>query len=303
MLIVSEKLTFTRKPGAKREARSTKCGITLICCALGTYITAILSIALEFVGVARDMLTTPQTFRILFGMQTRENQGDTKMKKTLKFGCGLIVSCLLLVAHEAQAIMINFSDTPKSSITFVGNTFSFVDDSNGFDFSVTSVTGGAGSSIGLFGNIQGNYTVGAISTLGSLQSASVTGNGSFSITDASNIQLTANVAWIDIFTNGTAGGINAGGAINLTNVAYTGTNSDLLAFVTNSTTGIGTVTFQFIPAKSLTTLTSGAAYSTSYSGSITNVPAVPEGGSALALLGLALVGIEGLRRKLASGKA
>ena len=50
-----------------------------------------------------------------------------------------------------------------------------------------------------------------------------------------------------------------------------------------------------MPAVSLSTL-AGSPNSMSFSGSITTM--VPDGGSTVALLGFALVGLEGLRRKI-----
>lgn len=200
-------------------------------------------------------------------------------------------------SQQAQAITINFSSSQKALLTFTGSDdkFAFSNGTDGSDFVVTSVTGGAGTSVGFKGNIGGDYTIGTITTSGAFQSANVTSLlGTFSISDG-GFSLTGKVAWIDIYSFGTTGGTNSGGLINLSNLAYSGTNTDLLA-LKSSPLGIGSLSFQFIPMKNLTALTTDSTNSTSYSGSLGN--RVPDGGSTLALLGGVLVGAAGLRRKL-----
>jgi hypothetical protein len=133
-----------------------------------------------------------------------------------------------------------------------------------------------------------------------LQTAPVTtigAPGSFSIFDGT-FWFTSEISWISIYTNGTGGGLNAGGSLNLSNVSYTGTNADLVALsVASDRTAV--ISFQFVPARSLTQLTSGGTKSTSYSGSVNGTPPplhVPDGGSVLAMLGATLLGLQGCRR-------
>jgi hypothetical protein len=146
----------------------------------------------------------------------------------------------------------------------------------------------------LLGDIDGVFTIGAItSPLPGLEQAPVTGAGTMTISDGSNLW-SADLTWVSIFTFGTTGGLNAGGNVNLTNITYAGSNPFLLS-ISSSNIGVGNLTFNFVPALSLTNLTTdGQVNNTSYSGSIT----VPDGGSILALLGVTMIGIEGLRRKL-----
>lgn len=204
-----------------------------------------------------------------------------------------------LSSQHADAIVLDFSSDLGSSMRFdgTGDTFRFDAGLSGLDFLVTLVHDGFGDSLGLRGNILGDFTIGSITTMGSTQSAPVTSvGGVISIFDGTT-SLTADIAWIDIFTNGTIGGLNAGGDINVTNFSYGGSNNDLMNLATlGMDSGMAALSFQFVPAQSLTTLTAdGTTTTTSYSGSIGS--SVPDGGSTLALLGGALFGAAGLRRK------
>ena len=182
--------------------------------------------------------------------------------------------CALLVARDAHAITLNFSSVPGATVRFTGTgkTFQFVDSTTvgfaGSDFRVT-LSDGAGDSIGLLGNLGGTFTIGTITISGPIQNAPVTGVGSFSIFDGST-SLTATAQWTSIRTFGTSGGINAGGSINLSAISYSGANADLQALAASAAdTGIATVSFQFVPAKTLTQLTTaGAVNSTTYSGTV-----------------------------------
>jgi len=171
------------------------------------------------------------------------------------------------------ALTLNFSNVTNANITFSGGSFSFVDGDGGYDFSITGSAGGTGDAVGLLGNLGGSFAIGTISDLGGgLLQAPVTGAGSLSINDGSNL-FTADVDWKNIRTLDTAGGLNATGSINLTNLAYSGSFQDLLQ-LKNALTGIGVITFQFIPAVSLTDLKTGQ-YNNSYSGTFAAAP-VPE---------------------------
>jgi hypothetical protein len=238
----------------------------------------------------------------------KQNKKKTKMKMKMisKSIMSIFVAGALgvgLSSQQAQAIVLDFSSDIGSSIRFNGNTDSFMFNQglSGYDFMVTLAHDGFGDSLGLKGNISGDFTIGSISSNGPTQSAPVTSvGGVISIFDGTT-SLTADIAWIDIFTNGTIGGLNAGGTVNVTNFSYGGSNNDLTSLATlGMGSGIAALSFQFVPSQSLTTLTAnGTTTSTSYSGSIGNSAAtsVPDGGSTLALLGGALFGAAGLRRK------
>jgi hypothetical protein len=130
------------------------------------------------------------------------------------------------------------------------------------------ITSGPAGLTGLQGNIGGVFTVGAITVNGSLQTAPVTGSGTFSIVDAGGFALSGTLQWLDVFTLGTTGGTNVGGTVNLTGLTYTGSNADLIA-LRNLLAASVVSSFQFVPGIPLTDLVNGGINSTSYSGTLT----------------------------------
>lgn len=189
----------------------------------------------------------------------------------------------------ADVTLVQFTARAGSAISFDGaSNFSFT----GPGFQVTSSSPSNGLAT-LDGSISGTYTIGAVTIVGPVQTAPVTGSGTFTILDALAVPFTADVQWVNIQTLGTGGTANSVGSVNLTNFAYAGSNTDLQDLATHNK-GIVVATFQFIPAKTLTTLKT-TSDSTSYSGTLQTVP---DGGATLMLLGGALFGIETLRRKL-----
>jgi len=116
----------------------------------------------------------------------------------------------------------------------------------------------------------GPFVIGAITTSGGLQSAPVTGGSTLHITDNATLDLKGTINWISIATISVAGVLNLNGQVNLTAITYSGTNSDLVALAAAGS-GEDVVTFQFVPPKTLTQLTTTGGQ-TSYSGSITSVP-------------------------------
>ena len=222
-------------------------------------------------------------------------KGFIQRRKAFTFGF-----LLLAAAHQAQAA-ISFINVSDAHIAFTGSSdsFTFADGVGGRDFRITG-SDGAGDALGLLGNIGGIFTIEGIAIAGGRESAVVSStDGRFSIFDGT-VTLTSDIAWISIFTDGSTGGLNSGGALNLTNVSYAGSNADLLALAAGSDRTAG-ITFTFAPAMTLTDLTqNGATNRTAFDGAINEVARslhVPEGGSALSLLGLALLCVEGLRRR------
>jgi hypothetical protein len=119
-------------------------------------------------------------------------------------------------------------------------------------------------------------------TVGSItyQQAPVSGGGQLNIFDGVNT-LTGNVSWnqIHLVSNG-QGGISDSLSVNLTGIAYTGANADLLALASQPNNGNLNLTFQFSGTDpTLTGLFAGTGtQSVSYSGSISSAAstAVPE---------------------------
>jgi VPDSG-CTERM motif len=204
----------------------------------------------------------------------------------------LVAGVALLSANEVKAVSIDYSNTVGSSISFAGDgTFSFTPALD--NFKVTS-----GSASGFLGDITGTYTIGAITTLGPLSMAPITGTGALVIDDPSGFDLTATLTWVDIQQLGTGGSLNVLGSVNLTGITYSGSNPDLLALAAAGS-AIDVLSFQFNPALSLATL-KGSPNQTSFSGSIATVP---DGGATIGLFGFALLGIGVIGRKIKSATA
>lgn len=218
-----------------------------------------------------------------------------KILLTLMCFLGLIV----INAGSALALTIDYAasvgdGSTSSNIVFTGtgDTITFTQPAGG-NLNITSVTVGTdGDTVGLQGNILGIFTIGAIITSGPVQTALVSGTGTFSIVDELAKSFTADLTWVDIYTVGASGGLNYGATVNLSNVNYAGANTDLLAFLSGGST---TLTFQFAVAKSLTLLTTdGNINSTSFSGSLAPVP-LP---ATVLLMGSGLLGLIGLRNRV-----
>lgn len=206
--------------------------------------------------------------------------------------CGLAASSQATVSGP---ITLNFANLPNTEIDFSGGAFSFTS-TNGYQFNITSVNGGIGDSVGFQGYIApgGPFTMGTITTNGSIQTASVTGTGMLHITDSASHDLTGSIQWDDITTIGAGGILNLTGTINLTALMYSGGSSDLAALA-SAGSAADVVTFQFTPAENLSELeTTGGE--TSYSGSIA---ATPEP-TVFVLLGFGMASFVAFRRR--SGK-
>jgi hypothetical protein len=211
-------------------------------------------------------------------------------------------------SSEAGSISLDISNAVGAAIEFTGTpggaTFAFSNNGLGESFRVTGSTG-AGDSVGLFGTIGGSfsYTTASIATFGPLQTAPVASiGGLLTITDSSSISLTGQVVAVDATTFGSGGGVNVGGIISLTDVMYSGTNSDLRELKNDAAGngGIVSISFQFgSPTSLLALATNGVDHATSYSGSIV-ANSVPEPSSAvLGMIGaMVLLGCK-LRRSTA----
>ena len=217
------------------------------------------------------------------------------LSKSIKVTAALVVAAAALgFADSAKAIQFAYASTPGSFIHFDGlHHFSFTPSTNNFQVS-------NGSCAGCLGEITGTFTIGTI-TQGppGFFTAPVTGSGTFVIHDGMGNNLTATLTWVDIQQHGTAGNLNVAGVVNLTGITYAGTNPDLVA-LRNAGSGSNGLSFTFNPAVSLQRLRNGpGAHNTSFSGTISTLP---DGGTTVALLGLALVGVGGVRRMFRARK-
>jgi hypothetical protein len=217
---------------------------------------------------------------------------------------GLVLGLFLAPAAAlvAQTVNLDFSSMNAAMIAFNGAdgiTFD-PDASSGYDFEISSSN--ISGLVGYKGNIEGVFTVGAISSFGfgmfQGQEAALSGSGVLSISDGSDQALTTDIVWDEVMTLGSGGSLNPFGDSNLSNFAYSGSNPALLA-LSRSQSGTVAASFQFVPAQSLSSLESGAPATTSYSGSL---QAIPEPSETAFLAGA--VGLAGafLRRKLRPAK-
>ena len=235
------------------------------------------------------------------------------MKPIKSFAVALAALALSAVVSHAQ-LSLNFSSTPGATIQFNGTASSFQFNSStlvlpppigayyvGSQWSIGSETGGTGSALGQVGVFTNSpFGYGPITTPSTgVEIATVTGPlGGLNINDGLGNLLTGNVNWIQVETDNSAGSINAALVVNVTGLAYAGTNPDLLTLVADGP-GSMNVSFQFSPSKMLSQLTSGSGpYTTSFSGSIS----VPEPG-AFALMVCGLTGLLVMRRRSAMKSA
>lgn len=223
------------------------------------------------------------------------------------------VICAAVVATqnraEATFISLGFAKTAGGQLQFNGNdpgvgqtgSFTFLNDGMGNNIMLVGSTG-TGDSFGLMGSISGTFNIGSISTMGPIESASVSGTGSFSISDGSGGFLTGTLEWIGIETFGAAGSLNTQALVNLSNIAYSGnTIQDFIDFASNP---VGTSTLQFSASGPLTTLTQNGSTTNalSFSGTLSGTPAPSAAVMLLTMLPVGFIGMR-LRRKWNAAQA
>ncbi len=195
------------------------------------------------------------------------------MRKSIIILCGfLVLTWSLLVAGNALALTLNFSNLRGSVVTFWGSddTFQFQHRAGSNDFKITTGSDylDAGT-VGLQGNISGSFAIEPIVTSGGVQTAQVaSSNGHLEIFDRAGYEFMAPFKWLQITTQAGGGAIN--GTISFSGWQYGGSNPDLLVLTREN--GSAVLTFHFVPAKSLSDLTSISSASTSFAGNFTAAP-------------------------------
>ena len=200
-----------------------------------------------------------------------------------KLAIAAVAAGLAVSATNSQATLnfagINNAQFNASGDTFqlnpiAGSTLTPQFDFSGADSSLTGWITGAPWTVNMAS--LSSTTVGSIT----YEQVPVAGGGQLNIYDGVNT-LTGNVSWLQIHTTSNGqGGVADSLSVNLTGIAYTGLNADLLALAAG---GIGNLnlTFQFSgTSPNLTSIFAGNTGITtaSYSGSVSpaNVSAVPE---------------------------
>jgi hypothetical protein len=203
-----------------------------------------------------------------------------------------------MAATANAAPTLNFTSDAGTTIHFdptdgAGTIGSF-DFTNGGAFTIGSTVNGTDPDTpGLSGTITGTFDINddLVVVDAATQTATVSGTGAISITDENGDVFTADVEWVDITTqlSGLVGQLNINPVLNLSNVAYAGTNTDLLEFL-NAGGGVAELGwFAFANPRTLTQLTDGSTGENSFS--FQGALSVPAPSTAMMLLtALPLIG-------------
>ena len=219
------------------------------------------------------------------------------LSKSIKITAVLALATAAIgFANSAKALEIDYASAPGGLIVFPGDsTFHFTAGNN------TTIT--TGSCAGCAAAISGVFTISNIQIIvpGLAETGDVSGTGAFVIHDGMGNDLTATLIWTAIAQVGAGNALNFHGSVNLTDITYSGTNADLVTLAA-AHSAIDVLSFQFTTQIDLTFLAvhPGGDITNSFSGTIATVP---DGGTTVALLGVALLGIGGVRRMFRARKS
>lgn len=212
---------------------------------------------------------------------------------------------LAILSPSAKAISLDFASIPGATVEFDGNSDTFSFAPSGADQIRITMSDGVGDAVNLLGSMDGTFSLGSIMSIGALEIAAVSGIGTLTINDGLGSALTATLTWSQIATFGTAGIINVDGSMNLQTISYTGSNQDLLALAAPGR-GTETVSFQFVPGRTLSQLTAdGTVQSATFSGRIFAEDSnsggggdpVPDAGATALMFAMGLLGLGYLGRR------
>ncbi len=155
---------------------------------------------------------------------------------------GFMIACVAIIGSvlgpnaRAGIVTLNIASVAGANIEIKGSdrgaAVQFNDSASGQGFVITASTA-TGDSVGLNGTLGGtfSYSLGGMTAGAGGQTAPlVTNGGTLTITDASQRQLTAKIAGINVATVGSRGLINVDGDLNLTSISSSGTNADSIDF-------------------------------------------------------------------------
>ena len=217
-----------------------------------------------------------------------------RMKAMSRTSFALLIALGATAAPQSQAITLGFSSIDEANAKLIFNgttdTFSFgtalTGTGTGYSFSLTE-SDGAGDAIGLFGTIEGTFSIGTVVN----GEAPVSGTGKVIIEGG----FIADVTFDNLFKTRATGGIE--GAFNLSNIIYSGLNADLLALKAGAP-GDANLSFT-ITGKTLSQIVeSTTPISTSYDGEFyAQATSVPDGGATALFLGMGVISLAGMFRK------
>jgi hypothetical protein len=199
---------------------------------------------------------------------------------------------LFCSANPCRAnIELDFSPVIGAAVSFDAHgDIGFTPAPTSSQFSITSA-GPENGDTGYVTSPAGGFAITGIQTIpGGTQAATVSGAGTLTIVDNLGNLFTATLTMLNVKTigNGLHGNVNVNGGIDLTGIAYHGTQTDLVALRNiGSATYSMNWTFPSSAEENLTYLVANADSTTSWTGEIT---AVPEQSTSLvaAFLGLLL---------------
>jgi hypothetical protein len=202
------------------------------------------------------------------------NFEDAKIMKRIELAVTAVV-CLLWSGYTSRgSVVLDFSNLSGASVSFDGNRdFTFDPAPTSAQFSITSA-GPENGDVGYITSPTPNgFTIGAITTVGPVQTAPVTGTGTVTINDGTGHPFTGSINWQTVRTIGGGSELNISGALDLATISYSGSQADLVALEQIGAAS-ESLNFTFVPTETLSYLATHATSTENFSGAI--IVPVPE---------------------------